>query len=651
MWSRVLHRIESRFPGLRIEGRIAGLRQVAGRQLERELPAFGVSLAFHLVILVTLGLVGIAARADLSREITSQFVDTTLPTFDRTELQDLEPPDVPAVFHSIGSSAPNLSALANEGSIPSPVPTSAEGQGPSVKLLASNIARPGELVMPTAATLSQTVSIKGNAAEHVGGVEGAVDRIALELLNRLERGRTLVVWAFDASGSLQAEREKLSKHIEQVYQHIEQLDKDHVASGDALLTMVVAFGQGRKAMLPAPTSDTSAIGEAIRSVPLDVTGEENTFSTVGNITSRWGKYKDSQGQEYQTVIIVVTDEVGEDESRLESAIAAASAAKVPVYVLGSPALFGKAIMGVTYTDPRTKKTHYNVPVRIGPESVALETIHLPFWYGGDRFENLDSGFGPYALSRLAGSTGGIYFITRLGPGRLTLDPNVMREYRPDMVSTDQYARALQKDPIRNAVIQAAQITQQNLPGQPGLTFSSADSPEFKEEMTRNQETVARIAYTVDEALVPITAAARMRDRETSRRWQAHYDLIRGRLLTMKIRCHEYNIACARMKRDAPKFQNPKSNAWQLTPTEEVQSGDKVATVAKEARWLLNRVVEDHPNTPWAQLAQRELKDPVGFKWVETFVPPPPRPSPAQEAAARKKAAMKKDAGPEEVPKI
>ena len=69
-------------------------------------------------------------------------------------------------------------------------------------LNAGNIARPGEIAMPSAMTIAQTVSIKGTGAEHVGGVEGAVDRVAMELLSRLERGKTLVVWAFDASGSL-----------------------------------------------------------------------------------------------------------------------------------------------------------------------------------------------------------------------------------------------------------------------------------------------------------------------------------------------------------------------------------------------------------------------------------------------------------------
>ena len=636
VWSNLLHRLDGRFPGL-------------GR-FHRDVPAFGVSLAFHVAILVGLGLMGIAAQAELKREISSQVVDTTIPSFDKSEIQDTDQPDAPAVVHAIGSSAPTLSALANAGSAPVAVPTKADGQGLAMNLKSSEITRPGELVMPSAATLSQTVSIKGNAAEHVGGVEGAVDRVAMELLNRLERGRTLVVWAFDASGSLQVEREKLSKHIGQVYSHITQLDKDQLAAGDALMTMVVAFGQNRKAMLPEPTNDVAAIVSAIGEVPLDTTGIESTFTTVGTIVKSWGKYKDGKGQAYQTVIIVVTDEVGEDENQLEPAIAVASAAKVPVYVLGSPALFGKVEGKMDYTDPKTKRTYRDLKVRQGPESVALETIHLPFWYGGDQYETLDAGFGPYALSRLAGATNGIYFITRLGTSRLTFDPNTMREYRPDWVSAEQYARSLQKDPIRNAVILAAQITQQQLPGQPGLTFPAADSPEFKEQMFKNQETVARIAYTVVEALVPITAAVKQRDRETSRRWQAHYDLIRGRLLAMKIRCYEYNTACARMKKDAPKFKDAKSNAWRLTPTEDIISGDKVANVAKEAKALLKRVVDEHPNTPWALLAQREMKDPFGFKWVEATVPPPPKRNEA-EAAAKKKAAMKKVEKPEEIPKI
>jgi len=629
VWSKWLDRLDGRFP------------RWAESRFRRELPALSVSLMFHAVILTILGVMGIAAQVEIKREITSQVVAADLPSFDQAEIQDMDQPDRPVVVESVGSSAPTVAALATLGSAPMPVPKS-DKDGPSRMLLDPTVSRPGDLVMPTAATLGQSVSIKGSGAEHVDGVEGAVDRIATELLNRLEQGKTLVVWAFDASGSLVAERERLTKQIEQVYTHINQLDTDKIAVGDTLMTMVIAFGNDRKAMLAEPTGDTSAIIAAIHDVPIDTTGVETTFNTVGWIAGKWGKYKGPDGSgKYQTVTIIVTDEVGDDEPQLERAIAAASTVKMPVYVLGSPALFGKVEGRMNYTDPKTKKTHYNIAVRQGPESVALESIHLPFWYGGDRFENLDAGFGPYALSRLAGATGGIYFVARMGPSRLTFDPDAMREYRPDWISTDQYARGVQKDPIRSAVVQAATITQQQLPGQPGLTFPPAGTPEFKEAMEREQTTVARIEYTVNEALEPITAAGKLRDRETSRRWQAHYDLIRGRLLAMKIRCAEYQTACAKMKRETPKFQDAKSNAWRLVPTEQILSGDKVESVAQETRALLKRVVDDHPSTPWAVLAKRELKDPFGFKWVETYVPPPPKRTEADEAAAKKKAAEKK----------
>ena len=170
------------------------------------------------------------------------------------------------------------------------------------------------------------------------------------------------------------------------------------------------------------------------------------------------------------MIIVVTDEVGDDEPRLGEAIAAANAAKIPVYVLGSQALFGRVDGYMNYTDPKTKQTYYNLPVRQGPESVALEQIRLPFWYDGPQYEALDAGFGPYALSRLAGATGGIYFVTRMGPDRISFDPAPDARIQARLGRPDQYEASLQRHPIRQAVLRAAQITQQNLPGQPSLTF-------------------------------------------------------------------------------------------------------------------------------------------------------------------------------------
>ena len=154
-----------------------------------------------------------------------------------------------------------------------------------------------------------------------------------------------------------------------------------------------------------------------------------------------------------------------------------------------------------------------------------------------------------------------------------------------------------------------------------LGFSAVDSPEFKAEMVRNQGLAERIAYHIEEAMLAMKRGTKARTRVTAGRWQGYYDMILGRLLAIKVRCYEYNWACAIMKRNPPRFENPKSNAWRLVPSEVISYSEKAKAAAKEATVLLRRVVDEHPGTPWAMMARGELRDPLGFKWVETYVDP------------------------------
>jgi hypothetical protein len=639
-----------------VEARYPRLASWVGGRLDLELPALSLSLLVHGLILVGLGFAGYQAHREAQREFRSELVDNRL-TSDST-FQDLDQSaERPAEIAAAGSFAPNLAtSITSAPSTAGGVPVSAAPENAThalaPEMVKLDVRRATETIVPTANLLGQTVSIKGTGAETVGGVEGAVDRIATEIIRHLEKGPTLVVWAFDASGSLMAERQRLGKHIEAIYTHINQLDQNHLSADSGLMTMVVAFGQDRKAMLPKPSADLPEILNAIHEVPQDETGVETTFTTVAEIVNKWGHYNGLKGlrnHPYRTMVIVVTDEVGDDESHLEEAIASSKRAKVPVYVLGSQAIFGRTENHVTYVDPKTKHVFYGVPVRQGPESIMLEQIRLPFWYGGPQYEIVESGFGPFALSRLAAETGGIYFITRFDTRRMGFDPARMNEYHPDWVTRAKYEKMIENSPLRQAVINAALITQQRLPGMPSLFFPSMDSPEFKDIMANNQAVAERTAYTVNEAIGPINAVAKLRDREPSRRWQAHYDLIRGRLLAMKVRCYEYNWACARLKKDPPKFSSPRSNAWRLVPDTAIRYSDAAVTAAKEAEMLLHRVVNDHPATPWALLAERELKDPLGFKWVEAYVPPTRRNDNAAEA--KKKKNDKPPAKPPEMPKL
>jgi hypothetical protein len=59
----------------------------------------------------------------------------------------------------------------------------------------------------------------------------------------------------------------------------------------------------------------------------------------------------------------------------------------------------------------------------------------------------------------------------------------------------------------------------------------------------------------------------------------------------------------------------------------VTVGSQTEKLAKQATMYLERVVKDHPGTPWALLASNELQNPLGYVWDErhTGVNDPPKP--------------------------
>jgi hypothetical protein len=99
----------------------------------------------------------------------------------------------------------------------------------------------------------------------------------------------------------------------------------------------------------------------------------------------------------------------------------------------------------------------------------------------------------------------------------------------------------------------------------------------------------------------------------------------GRILAIKVRTEGYNAMLAAAKRGM-KFQR-KSDTWLLKPSDEVSTGSQLAKHAEKAKEYLTRVVEDHPGTPWALLAERELSSPLGWTWDERYdgINEPPRP--------------------------
>jgi len=78
----------------------------------------------------------------------------------------------------------------------------------------------------------------------------------------------------------------------------------------------------------------------------------------------------------------------------------------------------------------------------------------------------------------------------------------------------------------------------------------------------------------------------------------------------------YNTVLAQMKTDPLPFERENSNEWVLRAAAESDAGGAVKKLTRQSREFLLRVIDEHPGTPWARLAEKELATPLGWEWKE-----------------------------------
>jgi hypothetical protein len=313
-----------------------------------------------------------------------------------------------------------------------------------------------------------------------------------------------------------------------------------------------------------------------------------------------------------------------------------------VYVVGVPAPFGRSETLVKWVDPDPNydQTPQWGRVNQGPESYLPERIRLTSPGDIDADEPIDSGFGPYSLTRLAYETGGIYFAVHpnrnvnraVSRGEIEefsahlkyfFDPSVMRNYRPDYVSKDEYVRRVSQNKARMALIQAAQRSPTSTMDAPQLRFVKTDEAAFVNALSEAQKTAAKLEPKIEELYQILKLGEADREKENVLRWEAGYDLAMGKVMAAKARTEGYNGMLALAKRGL-NFKDPQSNTWVLEPSDEVSLGSQMEKVAEKAKEYLQRVVDEHSGTPWAMLAQRELDQKMSWQWTEQFTDPAPR---------------------------
>ncbi|WP_158633691.1 vWA domain-containing protein [Tautonia sociabilis] len=601
-------------------------------------PSWGVSLMVHAAVLAALALMAVGAQVDeVLGSIDASMVDTSLSEERADELvKILADPAEERSELAVGDPTSTLSAGGTPTATPAIRSTTTEVS--ETKSLAGLIdvavAPPSALTLPSLAVLNRDLAggnkISGDPGRETAEIGEALDQIAREILRHLANSRVTVLWMFDESGSMKDDQRTIRDKFDRVASELKlRVPADRREAGD-LEHAIIGFGKTIHFEAVPPRADAEQIRQAIDALPVDQSGEEQTMQAIVEAISRYGR---AVAKDRKILLVLVTDESGDDGSLVEQARLALVNRGVTAYVLGRQAMFGYDRVYLRYVDPVTKDVYWP-PIRRGPEAPGLELLQ---WDGlwTERHDEQPSGLAPYELARLAYETGGIYFLLpneeelRNRPrGEKAFAVATLKEYLPDYGPRAEYASRVAQSELRRTMSDIIQLTDKDFGFRRHFPVAPPELAKAITEELPKVDVQLRALFEFEKRLRALEPA---RDTEASRRWQANYDLMLGQIVAFQVKAYEYRaclaemVALANQGRLVPK--NPPIPGERRTDWVIDHSGKRKAPPAEtdkkyaEARRLLELVCERHPETPWADLARTTLDRGLGCDWNEWSVHP------------------------------
>lgn len=512
-------------------------------------------------------------------------------------------------------------------------------QEPTVKVNISNMSMPGLKLISQDLGSGQ---VTGDIGRVVEGYGAALGQMTQELVRLMREQKIHVVWLFDESESMKDDQKEIRERFYKVYEELGLVQKSDAKlkiSDEILLSTVMSFGEAVHEHTAKPTSNVEEIKKAIDKIPEDPSGVENTCAAIHAAVT---KYRESaRSQKRKLVIIVVTDESGDDGKNIEETIEVCNRIKAPVYVLGHYSVFGYPYAHLRWIDPKYKLPHW-IAINRGPETPEPECLQFDGLHG--RWDVFSSGFGPYEQVRIAKQTGGIFFMLPGNEDNLSgagshdqrkFDLLDMREYLPDLSSRRAYVDDRQKHKFREAQWQVVSTLNPFQDKELNMQehWYSAEAAVFDEQGERTFKLALRAMSLLNDQVRVMDSVKKMRDKETSQRWRANYDLMHAQLLAYRVRLFQLLLSLDAHRKQRPMPKDPNNNCWDIHRVKELLEPDKeqirqtkvdMDELKKQNDTAIQEfqaVIENHPRTPWAKRAQWELDHGFGMKFVEVYRSP------------------------------
>ena len=517
---------------------------------------------------------------------------------------------------------------------------------------------PGDLTVSGDTMLGKSLGtgeIHGEIGAVVEGYGPALSRVAQEIARLMLEQPVLAVWLFDESGSMKDDQEEIAAEFHKIYEELNIIQEKTATENKRknqvpLQTVVMSFGARYRLLTPTATTDVKRIQSAIERIPVDESGEENMCQSIRDTIRKFGTIANRSRPQQKLILIVVSDEAGDDGERVEETIKEAGRFDASIYVLGRESVFGYPTARYRWKDKRG--LYHWLPTHRGPETAYRECLQ---WDGlHARWDADRAGFGPYEQVRLAKETGGIFFLLpgkednisgRRSYDQRKLEALDMKKYRPLLLARDDYAKLVTKSDFRSTLSKIVYVLDPKEDKELSIRqhHYSTSFYEFEKQGQTNFIKAATAFVKLNQALGLIEKIEPLRDTESSDRWRAHFDLIHAQCLSYRVRLFQYMLAVDEHLRDKPKVTNLKSNEWNLIRTPKMRTPDdeQYARIKKAFKLKLDReeflaelkkqeklatdkyqhVVKNHPGTPWQRRAEWEMNVGFGMKFVEGFRDP------------------------------
>lgn len=617
---------------------------------KRGLSAFGVSMTIHVVILVGMA----AIRIQLLDE-QKQLVVETFFTEERDQQefsQELEIDTEIAETQNVVAATTLAAANVSSSGVPSVarqnIDTSESLKEPTL------LVNPGEISLPGDGEISEGFGegVVDGGMDVVSGYAPALSRITQELLRIMRKSRVHVVWLFDESDSMENDRVQIAQTFHKVYEELGiQLKQDKKLRRDAevLWTTILSYGESVHSLTKKPTTDIHKIRTAINNIKIDESGVENTCAALKQTLDKFGP------EAFRTkrilVLVLVTDESGDDGQYVEDVVQRAKLFKAPIYILGRESVFGYPYARIVWKDPKYGLPHW-LQINRGPETGWPECLQ---WNGfHSRWDADRSGFGSFEQVRIARESGGIYFMLpgdednlagRRANDKRDFDFLDMKEYQPDLESRRIYEQQRSASKFRTQIWKVIVTLNPHLDNKLNINHwhYSMKPAEFRQQGKVEFQKAWRAMAMANEALISLEKIEPLRAKESSQRWRASYDLATAQLLTYRVRLFQFLLAMDRHEADPPKAQDPKSNEWHINYTKSMIDPDdkqfdrlkkayklkvnreeflqELKTQQARSRKLYQLVTTEHLGTPWARRASREMALGFGVNFVDRFWDP------------------------------